>query len=349
MNTFFKIISEVIIKIKSILNYAVSIFPLNSIVQSATFGRRLLMEAYNYCLDFYNENKLYVWFFFILISVLSSNYRLIYFLIILEVKKLVKTVFESKSETYLNDERTIAKHCSNDWDLKLLNVVISVFSIFGLFIFLLMFLFELDIESFFIFLHFNPAIGLYILLSSFIIEFFGTCHIIFYRNDPIKEGGIPMVASAGWKLGKSAALAILGFFGGISFSQNEAVTDGIKKINSNIPSIGTELVHRHVHGVEHTNTSDHELYMSIRKSYPNLKIQEITTNKQFDFEKIEKKFVEDEDFSSKLVISDYHKMGLGKYLNHKAVEQWNANKIAQFGEEGAKARNYIVTVPNKKS
>ena len=91
------------------------------------------------------------------------------------------------------------------------------------------------------------------------------------------------------------------------------------------------------------------MYLSIRKTYPNLKIQDITTNKQFDFEKIEKKFVEDEDFSSKLVISDYHKMGLGKYLNHKAVEQWNANKIAQFGEEGAKARNYIVTVPNKKS
>jgi len=355
MKYFLFAFSNLFLKIKSTFNYTVSIIlPLNSIVQSVAFGRRLLMETYNTCLVFYNENKLVIWFISIILSVAFSSYRLFYFLLLLELKKIFNSLFEKKSQIYLADKATIAQHWARDWDLRVIKVILNVFSILGLFVlsikfFLLILIsvFEVESDCFVIFLNFNPVYGLYLILIASFLEFFSTCHIIVYRNDPIKEA-VPMLASAGWKVGKNAALALFSFFGGVTLSQNEAVTDGLKKINENVPSIGTNMVHRTVHGVEHSNPCDHELYLSMRKNYPEVNMKDITSNKQFDFGKIETKFISDEEFARKVLISDYHKMGLGKYLNHKAVEDWNANKISQFGEGGAKARNYIVTLPNKK-
>ena len=113
--------------------------------------------------------------------------------------------------------------------------------------------------------------------------------------------------------------------------------------------MGTDFIHRNIHGVEPSDRADHSVSMAFKKSNPKLDFNEVTENKQFSFTKIQKKFGEDPNFSDSLVISDYHKMGLGKFLNKELVDKWNAAKIAEFGEEGAKARNYIVTLPKDRN
>ena len=246
---------------------------------------------------------------------------------------------------------TIAHHWANDKDLRLLNsflkflvVVSTLLMSLNLLKFLLLVAFEVTIREYIVACNLDPRIGFIFLIFSFLIEFLATCHIIVFRNNPVYET-TTMLARNGWQTGTKVGIAFFGFLTGTTLSSNEALNDALKKINSGQPSIGTDMVHRGLHGVEHSNPEDHNVYKAFRKSHPNMRFGEVTENKQFSFPKIQKKFEDDPEFAGKVVISDYQKMGLGKYLNRDMVSKWNAAKIAEFGEEGAKARNYIVNVP----
>jgi len=263
--------------------------------------RRANLKTFVNFKRFYNKHKMFISLSILLVSIWFSTYKILIFLIILELKKLFffEKFNSEKNKQIALDEVTIAHHWANDKDLRLLNsflkflvVVSTLLMSLNLLKFLLLVACNLD-----------PRIGFIFLIFSFLTEFLATCHIIVFRNNPVYET-TAMLAKNGWQTGTKVGIALFGFLTGTTLSSNEALNDVLKKINSGQPSIGTEMVYRGLHGVEHSNPEDHSVYKVFKKGHPNMSFGEITENKQFSFTKIQKKFEEDPEFAGKVVISD---------------------------------------------
>jgi len=181
--------------------------------------RRANLKTFVNFKRFSNKHKMFIILSVLLVSIWFSTYKILIFLIILELKKLFffEKFNSEKNKQIVLDEVTIAHPWANDTDLRLLNsflkflvAVSTLLMLLNLLKFLLLVAFEVTIREYIVACNLDPRIGFIFLIFSFLIEFLATCHIIVFRNNPVYET-TAMLAKNSRQKGTKVGIALFGF------------------------------------------------------------------------------------------------------------------------------------------